>query len=132
MSETPDVPAFALTFAVEAKTNRLLVVARCGDTVLGTIALDAAGVDTLQKNLALARRHLAPPVPAELPVGPLNAVIDPVWWTEPHPSGGTVLALRHGGYGWLAFLLPPASREKLGKLLGAQSVAVAATPGKPN
>lgn len=131
--QTP--PAFALTFSFDHATNRLRAIAKSGDTIIGELPLDVAAVEELQRNLAAARSHMKPDVPAELPAGQLSAVTDPRWWTEPHLSGGTVLAFRHPGYGWLGYLVPPESRDQLHALLGRQiahPVPMAPPSGKPS
>ena len=83
------------------------------------------GLEAIISGLARARSSHPDPVPAAPPwtheVGEVVAMhpIDrPNFWVWRAPlDGGTILALRHGGYGWLAFHFPPDQAPELLELL---------------
>jgi hypothetical protein len=83
------------------------------------IVFDAAGLSDNIHMLAAARATMTEPVTPELEVGMrLEAMGDPAWKTEGrHDFGGAMLALRHPGYGWVSFLLPPHEAQAMGKSL---------------
>ena len=85
------------------------------------INLTAAETDALMAALASERAKLAESIPFEIAQGTrLNTIIDPAWRTRPapHPSiAGPLLALRHPGFGWQAFILPRHEAQSLGKWL---------------
>ena len=85
--------------------------------------LDAATFETIIHELAGARAQMAEPVTPDLEQGMrLEAIADPRWRTEAyHPAGGSMLALRHPGHGWMSFLLPPKEARALGSALMAQA-----------
>jgi hypothetical protein len=75
---------------------------------LGHVFLDSSTAETLIHNLAGCRSQLTEQVVDNLDIGSrLDAIIDPVWKTQPnrYPEG-RLLALRHPGFGWLSFLFP--------------------------
>jgi hypothetical protein len=107
---------------------------------LAHVVLEAPELDSLVRLVADLRAGLADRVPASLDPGArVVALVDPALKTA-RPTGtlpdGIILALRHPGLGWLAFLLPPPKAVALGTSLLqlAQSAPaarsrVAAPPG---
>ncbi len=92
---------------------------------------NALQLDTLIRSLVLARAQLQPAAPKEPPLGEKVAYQgDPRYWTNVDPvTGQTLLLLRHDGLGWLAFMFPPAERDRLAGYLIDQAKAAAAAPG---
>ncbi|MGF6240021.1 MULTISPECIES: hypothetical protein [Paraburkholderia] len=92
--------------------------------VIGNSAalLDANEIDKLILQLGQIRAHMLPappPQPEASTSYPLE--IDPCWHVDRTPIfEGVVLLLRHAGYGWLAFSLPPPSLSRLDMALTAQ------------
>lgn len=84
--------------------------------------LDVNEVDDLIAHLGQVRAHMLPappPQPDRSRLYPLEA--DPCWHVDRSPLfDGVVLLLRHTGYGWIAFPLPPPSVSKLDIALTAQ------------
>jgi hypothetical protein len=70
--------------------------------------LDAAEIEALIDQLAVARAALAPMVPADVDPGTRVRVLSDPRWVIPADDqyDGRVLALRHPGLGWLGFLFP--------------------------
>jgi hypothetical protein len=97
--------------------------------VSSALLLDAAGVDELLDGLAVLRGAMADAVPARLePSARLNAIADPAWNTSRCDApNGVTLALRHTGFGWLAFILP--AHEARG--MGSSLVQIASALGSP-
>lgn len=80
----------------------------------GTLSLPASTlntqeVDELLRSLAVARARMQPEVPAHLDITTAVAVEqpDPTFAVGKHSDGGITLGLRHQGYGWLVYDLPP-------------------------
>lgn len=96
--------------------------------------LNTLQLDTLIQQLSNAREELRPPVVNDAPLGvPVKSIVDPRYYTEPHAeTGGTILMLRHPGFGWVTFLLPPEERDRLSGYFTKQAeVQKAASPSKP-
>ncbi len=73
--------------------------------------LTAAELDELMTKAAERRASLDPPHSYQAPVE-ADAIIDPAWYTgliEP----GTLFQVRHPGFGWLSFVIPPNERAQL-------------------
>lgn len=102
------------------------------DKAVGSVAYDAATLEDNIHMLATARAGMTEPVTPELEVGMrLEAVADPRWRTEAYPpAGGSMLALRHPGLGWVSFLLPPHEARALAASLVAQADELEANGGQ--
>lgn len=94
---------------------RLAIVA--GGEELAVSLLEAADLEELIEGLAMARARLIDQVPLALDnnirvVGvpnPAHRVL------RGPPDTGCILAVRHPGYGWLHYMLPPAAATKLSR-----------------
>jgi hypothetical protein len=115
--------AVAISEDKETATLKLLTVGQ----QLAQVDLSAKELEDVLTILGEARAIMKQPVPAEPPnvAGAREAVIlDPAWRTNTaiHPSlDGIVLRLRHLGFGWVTFLLPPHEALALGKWLAENS-----------
>jgi hypothetical protein len=78
--------------------------------------LGANEIDELIRRLGHLRAQIQP-APPPVPVKSVTYALedDPCWHVDRSPlfGGATVLMLRHTGFGWIAFTLPPQSTEKL-------------------
>lgn len=87
----------------------------------GSIVIDAAHLDEMLGQLGKLRASMAEAVPREIQPGqPLMMCTDPIWRTNLSPHAtirGVLLFLRHVGFGWLPFLLPPNEAVSIGKWL---------------
>lgn len=84
--------------------------------------VDGLTVTELDELIARAierRAQLQPPHAAEAPIGEIGAAVDPRWKLG-MDGDQTVLQLLHPGAGWLAFLIPPAERAHLTRVLFEQ------------
>jgi hypothetical protein len=83
--------------------------------------LDANEIDSLIAQLSQIRSHMLPvPPPQPEPSRSYSLEVDPCWHVDRSPIvDGVVLLLRHAGFGWVAFSLPPPSMSKLGMALTA-------------
>jgi hypothetical protein len=57
----------------------------------------------------------------------MEAAVDPRWYLS-MADANTILQLRHPGYGWVGFLIPPASRAQLLSFLLQQALLPAPKP----
>lgn len=87
--------------------------------------LTTGELDALLAAVSLERAKREPPVAMEQPQQ-MEAAIDPKWYIS-LANGATFLQLRHPGYGWVGYLLPPASRATLLSFL-LQHALLPATP----
>src|SRR5436190_12026025 len=78
--------------------------------------MSTAELDELLLAISLERaKRNDPPVSMEQPKT-MEAALDPKWYVS--LSGpNTVLQLRHPGYGWVGYLIAPASRAALASFL---------------
>lgn len=88
--------------------------------------LTAAELDTLIARALERRAQLLPAHAVDAPIGEISAVMDPRWKLG-MDGDRAVLQLLHPGAGWLAFLIPPAERVHLVRVLFEQCVAPPAT-----
>ena len=91
-----------------------------------TLSLNASNLDKLIHELSKARANLLEQIPVDGPASGQEMLVqsDPAWRTEQSPltnTPGIYLRLRHQGYGWLAFILPYAEANSLGKWLRENS-----------
>ncbi|RQV01080.1 hypothetical protein [Burkholderia cenocepacia] len=96
--------------------------------------LQAETIEKLIATLSSMREAMHPPVPMDPPIGAqVQAQLDPRFWTElNHMVSASMLMLRHPGFGWLAFVLPPTSAEQLTGYLQHQVEELKAGPGPAN
>lgn len=92
--------------------------------------LSAAELDDLIAKAGARRATLQPAPPMEAPKQ-AEAIVNPQWFTclvEP----GTLWQVRHPGFGWLSFVIPPNERAQLlGILLNQALFKPVATATKP-
>ncbi|REG48830.1 hypothetical protein B0G80_5135 [Paraburkholderia sp. BL6669N2] len=86
--------------------------------VIGNSAalLGANEIEELIRYLSHLRAQMLPaPPPAPVESVTYTLEVDPSWHVDKSPllEGSTVLMLRHAGFGWIAFSLPPQSIAKL-------------------
>jgi hypothetical protein len=81
-----------------------------------TTLLGANEIDELTRRLSQLRAQMQP-APPPVPMKSVTYTLenDPCWHVDRSAllGGSTVLMLRHTGFGWIAFSLPPQSIEKL-------------------
>jgi hypothetical protein len=84
--------------------------------------LSVGDIDTLIDQLIRLRADMEPAHPAKpLAAHDYPLQVDPCWQVEWSPMfDGPVLLLRHAGTGWIAYMLPPASVERLIEVLRAK------------
>jgi hypothetical protein len=91
-----------------------------GETV-AQMVMDGATTETLAHDLAKCRARLVETVPQELDPGArVDAVGSPAWGVQGRHSGPAdtlLLALRHPGFGWLAFVLERERARAMAKAL---------------
>jgi hypothetical protein len=90
-------------------------------------ALGTAELDQLLEAIALERAKREPAVTMEQPQK-MEAALDPKWYLST-AGANTFLQLRHPGYGWVGYLIPPASRAALATVLLQQALMPPAVPG---
>lgn len=92
--------------------------------VIGNSAtlLDVNEIDNLIAQLGQIRARMLPtPPPRPEQTRSYSLEVDPCWHVDRSPLfDGVVLLLRHAGFGWIAFSLPPPSISKLDMALTAQ------------
>lgn len=86
-------------------------------------------LDQLLLAISLERAKREPQVPMEQPQT-MEAALDPKWYLS-MAEGNTVLQLRHPGYGWVGYVIPPASRAQLATFLLQQALLPVAQGGTP-
>ena len=88
--------------------------------VLTQRSMTTADLEKLIEQLGALRATRQPPVTDDYGYGKTVApVLDPKYWTQPDMLG-TAIALRHPGFGWLWFLLPPNERDALIRIWSTQ------------
>jgi hypothetical protein len=90
--------------------------------------LSAAELDELIAKAAERRASLRQQ-PTERPVGQIQVIINPGWYTEQN-EGGSLFQIFHPGFGWLNFVLPPTDRNRLLGFLLMQALAPSVSVGK--
>jgi hypothetical protein len=100
----------------------IITIKDAAGSPLAHARLVARQLDILIAGLGGLRSQMQPAITMDFPMGmQMNAELDPRWWTEPEPlTEGSTLVLRHSGFGWLAFVLPPAEVENIHRLLTRQ------------
>jgi hypothetical protein len=84
--------------------------------------LTAEELDDLLARAAKHRASLLPAPPAEHPK-PVDVAVNPGWYTALVGSG-TLLQVRHPGFGWISLLIPANERAHLLSLLLRQALFV--------
>ncbi|MFP3249647.1 MAG: hypothetical protein RXR20_34675 [Paraburkholderia sp.] len=92
--------------------------------VIGNSAalLDAKEIDSLIAQLGQIRARMQPvPSPQPEQSRSYSLEVDQCWHVDRSPLfDGVVLLLRHAGYGWIAYSLPPQSMARLNGALTMQ------------
>lgn len=114
-----------ITIGPDSRRERVVlnVIAVSGDAV--SARLKPREADDLITKLAHARASLKEEVEHEPDARARFdfAIVDPAWRATtarvggPPDAAGVSLALRHCGYGWLCFVLPPEEAQALGRWL---------------
>ena len=95
------------------------------------VILDAASVDTMIANLGRLRAQMPPPIIKSLDKNPVfaNVTRKPVFHVDRENvvSKEIILAARHEGFGWLAFIVPNDAAILLSNMIKGQ-----ANSGKPS
>ena len=89
--------------------------------------LATAELDQLLEAIALERAKREPAVTMEQPQK-MEAALDPKWYLS-SSGANSFLQLRHPGYGWVGYVIPPASRAALATVLLQQALTPPAAPG---
>lgn len=90
------------------------------ETLKAAKLLTVSDLDTLISELGKMRATKLPEVTFDYGHGKVvGATMNPAYRTDPDPLG-TVLGLRHSGFGWCWFLIPPNERDNLIRLWTAQ------------
>src|SRR5438128_3587 len=86
---------------------------------LGHMMLDGASAEKLAHAIGDSRSALNDPVTPQLdPNAILEAIPDPSWQIEAYRRPeGRLLALRHPGLGWLAFVIPDQQARRIAEWL---------------
>lgn len=92
--------------------------------------LSVSELDELIAAASRRREQLALQVPVTEPEGPVIAVNDPNWFVRPM-NGGSLLQIRHPGFGWQHYFLPHYSRTDMVKFLCDQIVSHAQVATSP-
>jgi hypothetical protein len=95
--------------------------------------LPTAELDRLLEAISLERAKREPMVTMDQPQK-MEAAVDPKWYLS-QSGTSTFLQLRHPGYGWVGYVIPPASRAALVGVLLQQALMPApvanAVPASP-
>lgn len=86
-------------------------------------------LDALLEAVSLERTGRKPEVTMAQPTK-MEAALDPRWYIT-LAEAGTFLQLRHPGYGWVGYLIPPASRAQLISHLLQHALLPPAKPDAP-
>ena len=89
-------------------------------------SLPTGELDRLLEAIALERAKREPAVTMEQPQK-MEAALDPKWYLSTS-GANTFLQLRHPGYGWVGYVIPPASRAALATVLLQQALLPPAVP----
>src|SRR5881396_2544054 len=91
--------------------------------------MTTAELDALRDAIALERIKRQPEITMEQPTT-MEAALDPRWYVT-LAEAGTFLQLRHPGYGWVGYLIPPPSRAQLASFLLQHALMPAPKPDTP-
>lgn len=80
--------------------------------VIDISTLSAEDLDELIIAAARKRAMMAPAHPMKVPAGPIEALVNPVCKLSLNQDG-SLLQIRHVGYGWLSFMIPPSERAQM-------------------
>lgn len=92
---------------------------RDGEIAASKLTLDLADVEALIAGLAQLRMAMTPEIVREVPESAhRTGVLGPPWAVARHPSAKEkTLFVRHPGFGWVTFVLPPEEAQKMGNAL---------------
>ena len=91
--------------------------------------MSTAELEALLNAIAIERTKREPQVAMEQPKT-MEAALDPRWYLSLAESN-TILQLRHPGYGWVGYVIPPASRALLVSFLLQHALTPAPKPDAP-
>jgi len=91
--------------------------------------LSTAELDALLQAIALERAKREPPVTLDQPLT-MEAALDPKWYVS-LSAEKTFLQLRHPGFGWVGYVLPPASRAALVSFMLQHALLPPSKPDAP-
>src|ERR1700758_2138562 len=113
------MPEYRLGFQISSDQKTLKISTYEDQRRLGYVIATAGEVEMIIQTLAERRQHMIPEVPRTLQDGPVpTGELDPIWAIRTHPKApDKLLMIRHFGIGWLSFLLPSASAQKLANAL---------------
>ena len=96
-----------ITIGTNSQRDRLFIQLEEGGKAPGQARLTAPDAEALLWGMAEARAELREEVVPELePVFRIRSVDEPAWRvSNPGPDGRRILALRHPGFGWVAFAM---------------------------
>lgn len=113
-------------FSVDRR--RALIQMSADGKPLAHMIFDGAALEAQIRDLALFRSNILEPVPEDLdPDTDIEVQRSPAWRIPDVHSGpkqDVMLALRHTGFGWLAFMLEPDRARALGEALIANADGV--------
>jgi hypothetical protein len=92
-------------------------------------SLSTADLDALLLAISLERVKREPPVSMDQPPT-IEAALDPKWFVSA-TGPNTVMQLRHPGYGWVGYMIPPASRATLVAVLLQHALQPPTKPDAP-
>ena len=92
-------------------------------------ALSTAELDALMLAISLERVKREPPVAMDQPAT-IEAAFDPKWFVS-MVGPNSIVQLRHPGYGWVGYLIPPTSRATLAAVLLQHALMPPAKPDAP-
>lgn len=100
----------------------------------GSLILEVPTIDALIEELGRLRSEMQPCIEREVnSKKPFLVEMDPSWHVQSNALfDGTVLLLRHPGFGWTCFALPRPSLERLVDTLCAQLEQPVAASGLAN
>jgi hypothetical protein len=91
--------------------------------------MSTADLDALLESISLERAKREPPVAMEQPQK-MEAAFDPKWYVS-LTGPNTILQLRHPGFGWVGYVIPPPSRAALATFLLQHSLMPPAPAAAP-
>jgi hypothetical protein len=92
-------------------------------------SMSTADLDALLLAISLERAKREPAVTMEQPQT-MEAALDPKWFLSLNGENA-FLQIRHPGFGWIGYVIPPASRAALASFLLHQSLMPAPRPDAP-
>jgi hypothetical protein len=93
-------------------------------------SMSTSDLDALLQSIALERAKREPPVTMDQPAT-MEAALDPKWYLSLSDEN-TFLQLRHPGFGWVGYVIPPAPRAALATFLLQHSLLPPTKPEMPS